>query len=143
MKKILFPILGLLLLSVPVSADGNDNATRPSVPERTSVEQYPRHYRMQVLSNHALERIIKLAKEVSFSNDRRCLLEAALIERHITCDQCIRLMKELADFDDERLDIVRLVRGNLADPENIIDILDEFSFSSNRDTARELLRPRR
>ena len=116
MKKILFPILGLLLLSVSVSADGNDNATRPSVPERTSVEQYPRHYRMQVLSNHALERIIKLAKEVSFSDDRRCLLEAALIERHITCDQCIRLMKELADFDDERLDIVRLVRGNLADP---------------------------
>ena len=70
------------------------------------------------------------------------LLEAALTERHVTAAQCVRLM-ELANFDDERLEIVRCVSGRLVDPENIPDILDEFSFTSNRDKALELLRPRR
>mgnify|MGYP002241144125 CR=1 FL=1 len=92
----------------------------------TNTSDVRNRYHFNLLSPEGLKHIIALAKEVSFKDDRMRLLEAALTERHVTAAQCVRLM-ELADFDDERLEIVRCVSGRLVDPENIPDILDEFT----------------
>ena len=119
--------------------------TRPEhtvSPETVEVTQVPHRRHLNVLSSRAAERILKLAKETSFKDDRMRLLEAALLERYVTAAQCVKFL-QLADFDDERLAILRLVGNRIADPENIIDILDEFTFDSGRNRAREILRPRR
>ena len=142
MKSIILATLCLTVLSAPLSAD-NEEKDIPTWPHAiTNTSDVRNRYHFNLLSPEGLKHIIALAKEVSFKDDRMRRLEAALTERHVPAAQCVRLM-ELADFDDERLEIVRCVSGRLVDPENIPDILDEFSFTSNRDKALELLRPRR
>lgn len=137
MKSIILATLCLTVLSA------NEEKDIPTWPHAiTNTSDVRNRYHFNLLSPEGLKHIIALAKEVSFKDDRMRLLEAALTERHVTAAQCVRLM-ELANFDDERLEIVRYVSGRLVDPENIPDILDEFSFTSNRDKALELLRPRR
>ncbi len=143
MKTFILAACCLIGVSTSLQADRHDRVLPPSSTEHAAAGRPPRHDRMPTLSTHATERIIELAREVSFNDDRMRLLEAALLERHVTCAQCVRLMDKLADFDDERLDIVRLIGGRIADPENISIILDEFSFTSDRDKARDMLRPRR
>lgn len=142
MKRLLLTALCLTFLSAPLAADHEERSTRPSVHKDTDLSASATYRPHNVLSPQGLERIIRLAKEVSFKDDRMRLLEAALTERPVTADQCVRLMK-LADFDDERLEIIRCVNGNLVDPENIPDILNELNFKSNRDKAWEILSPRR
>ena len=130
--------------TIPFSLSA-DHPTRPEHSLSTDVAevaQYPRRRPLNVLSPQASERILKLAKEMSFDDDRMRLLEAALLERYITAAQCVKFL-QLANFDDERLAILRLVGNRIADPENIIDILDQFTFDSDKQRAREILRPRR
>ena len=93
-------------MSAPLSAD-NEEKDIPTWPHAiTNTSDVRNRYHFNLLSPEGLKHIIALAKEVSFKDDRMRLLEAALTERHVTAAQCVRLM-ELANFDDERLEIVR------------------------------------
>ncbi len=141
MKKLLFATLCFTFLFGPVKADNHEKRAFPVLTETAGTSETTHFHPTNLLSPHGLERIISLAKEVSFKDDRMRLLKAALTERDVTTAQCVRLMR-LADFDDERLEIIQCVAGHIADPENIDDILDELNFSSNRDKARKMLRLR-
>lgn len=142
MKARLLSLCCLAAIPFSLPADRHVCPTLLPTPEAAETAQYPHRRPLNVLSPRAADRIFQLAKETSFRDDRMRLLEAALLERYITASQCVKFLK-LADFDDERLAIIRLVGNRIADPENIIDILDQFSFDSDRQRARDILRPRR
>lgn len=141
MKTLIFTLALLFVTPTLTKADEQKVVTSLSS-EKKSINQYPHRPPINVLSQPSCERIIKLAKEVAFSDDRYRLLEAALTERYLTAAQCIRFLR-LADFDDERLKILSFIGSRIVDRENIIDIIELFSFSDDQAKAKKILQFKR
>lgn len=137
--KTIFSFLVLAMTLTPLTALSGEPAKQDNGKNFSTFSQSPRHRLPKALSQEAFNRIVKLAQAVSFSDDRMRLLEAALLERFITSSQCRRLLHIMADFDDERLKIISFIGNRITDPENIIDILDEFSFEDGRNKAKAIL----
>lgn len=65
-------------------------------------------------------------------------LDRSIRFQKFSCAQCIRLMS-LYTFDDDKLKMLKVLKGHIADTQNYNDIIDSLDFISSRDKAREIL----
>ncbi|MDO4692101.1 MAG: DUF4476 domain-containing protein [Porphyromonadaceae bacterium] len=81
-------------------------------------------------------------KRVPYPRDRREMIANATLERYFTVGQSCRLLS-LYSYDDDRLDILRLLSGRIVDLEYADRILEMFRYRSSQEKAHSLLIPPR
>lgn len=99
---------------------------------------YPVRHSM-VLNDKQFDAFFKRVKDEPFDDDRLELLKEEADRTDFTCAQCVRLLR-LNTFDDERLQMLRILAPAIIDPENGRMIIDLMDFSSSEAEARKLLR---
>lgn len=77
-------------------------------------------------------------KNEPFKDDKFTLLKLSAENNAFSCRQCAKLMS-LFPFDDEKLQVVRILAPQIADKENYKEIVGVLSFLSNKEKAQRLL----
>lgn len=78
-------------------------------------------------------------KAASFEDNRLDLIEVASLAAYYTCGQCARLL-QLFNFDDTKLQALRLMASHIVDPQNVSVVTETLSFDTNKDKALQILR---
>ena len=107
-----------------------------TVEQRHHKEQPSRHH--SAMSEKDFQFLYKIIKKKSFDDDRMEILSVGVLDNYFTCQQCVRLMS-LYKFDDDKLQILRIMAGHIVDLENHHDILMRLDFESNKLKALYIL----
>ena len=107
-----------------------------TVEQRHHKEQPSRHH--SAMSEKDFQFLYKIIKKKSFDDDRMEILGVGVLDNYFTCHQCVRLMS-LYKFDDDKLQILRIMAGHIVDLENHHDILKRLDFDSNKEKALDIL----
>lgn len=93
----------------------------------------------RVMSSQLFDAFFNKMKKEPFSSDRFKMLEAALANTDFTCGQCLRLVK-LYSFDDDKMEIMKLMYPRIVDKEAFFTVVDVLTFSSNKDEMNEFVK---
>lgn len=80
----------------------------------------------------------EIYNKVKDSLFKESTLDRCIRFQEFSCAQCIRLMS-LYTFDDDKLKMLKVLKGHIADTQNYDDIIDSLDFISSRDKAKEIL----
>lgn len=97
-----------------------------------------RHY-SDVMNENDFQYLYNKIKGKAFDDDKLELLSVGVLSNQFTCRQCVKIMS-IFTFDDEKLKTLNIIASHIADKENGETILDSFTFSTNRDKAKEMIR---
>lgn len=135
--------LGAWMATEPLNAATSSNT---SVMESAKVQQHPRRerppHRSPIMNKEDFRFLYNIIKGKAFDKDRLELLSVGVLDNYFSCRQCVKLMS-IYTFDDDKLKVLNIMTGHIADLENAQLILDAFSFDSNKRKAASLLRVRR
>lgn len=70
--------------------------------------------------------------------DQLDLLEAGIGNRGLSCKQCVRMMS-IYRFDDDKLEVLKILAPNISDRENYDEIINALDFISSEEKARSIL----
>jgi hypothetical protein len=84
-----------------------------------------------------IERIMTAVNAESFSEDKLSALQFSAKNASVTAAEARRVLDAFASSDD-KLSALRILRDKISDPDNWQVIIDGFSFSDDRETARSL-----
>ncbi|MEG1587563.1 MAG: DUF4476 domain-containing protein [Bacteroidales bacterium] len=104
----------------------------PVVPPAYPAPVYPDH----VMGNSEFQQLYQELKDATFKDKQMKLLASRIQNRYFNSAQCIRIMS-LYTFDDDRMEVIRIMAPNIKDRENFENILDSLTFSSNKDKIRK------
>lgn len=76
--------------------------------------------------------------EVKNSVFKESTLERSIRDKKFSCAQCLQFMS-LYTFDDDKLKMLKVLKGHIADTINYDDIVNSLDFISSKDKAREIL----
>ncbi len=76
-------------------------------------------------------------KNKPFKDDQLELLQTGAENRFFTCKQCLRLMS-IYTFDDDKLEVCRVIIPRIVDRENYDKIVDGVSFISSQEKVRAM-----
>ena len=77
-------------------------------------------------------------KAKPFKDDQLDLLEAGIGNRGLSCKQCVRMMS-IYRFDDDKLEVLKILAPNISDRENYDEIINALDFISSEEKARSIL----
>lgn len=80
----------------------------------------------------------EIYNKVKDSVFKESTLDRSIRFQEFSCAQCIRLMS-LYTFDDDKLKMLKVLKGHIVDTQNYDDIIDSLDFISSRDKVREIL----
>lgn len=90
------------------------------------------------LSQNAFEILYNKVRQASFESGKLDLIEVASLGGYFTCAQCARLLS-IFSFTDGKMKALRFVAPHITDKQNASDIYRQFSFSSDKDKAAEIV----
>lgn len=90
------------------------------------------------MDNATFETLQSSVSKKPFKDDKLELLKVGLSDRYLTCNQCIKLMS-IFTFDDEKLNVLRMVGSKITDKENSTKIVDSLSFISSQTEAKTII----
>lgn len=110
-------------------------------PDRPGQGEYLPEYDQydRVMNPQLFDTFFNKVKQESFSSNRLKMIETALANTDFTCGQCLRLMK-LYSFDDDKMEIMKLMYPRIVDKEAFFTVIDGLTFSSNRDEMNEFVK---
>ena len=76
-------------------------------------------------------------KSKPFKDDQLDLLEAGIGNRGLSCKQCVRMMS-IYRFDDDKLEVLKILAPNISDRENYDEIINALDFISSEEKARSI-----
>ncbi len=121
-------------VAVPVTPQTDVVVTRPYN------AYHPR--RFDVMSDRDFQALYNKVKNKPFKDDQFEILSVGIDKRSVTCDQCVRMMS-IFTFDDDRLEILKIMSPNIVDLEHADKIVNSLSFISSEEKARSILGIRR
>lgn len=104
------------------------NTNRPNSPNDKIV----------AMDNSAFETLYSSVTKKPFKDDKLELMKVGLSDRYLTCSQCLKLMS-IFTFDDEKLNVIRIVGSRITDKENSAKIVDSLSFMSSQTEAKKII----
>ena len=82
--------------------------------------------------------LLKQVKESSFEDGKITIIKTSASSNTFKVKQISKLMKEFS-FSSGKLKLIKIVSGKIEDPRNRYNLIDNFSFDSDKDKARALL----
>ena len=118
--------------------DGRDNMRpeRPGRPEQG--EHRPGYGYNRVMNDQLFQTFYKEMKNEPFKDDRMKLLNAALAGSDFTSAQCLQLTK-LYTFDDDRMDIMKIMYPRIVDKEAFFTVINTLTFSSSKEKMKDFI----
>lgn len=150
LKQTLFT-LGLCMITVNTMATNSlpgDKQTKTrtvAISHLHTRTEYPQHqhspnrHHAEVMNENDFQYLYNKIKGKAFDDDKLELLSVGVLSNQFTCRQCIKIMSVFT-FDDAKLKTLNIMASHIADKENGETILDSFTFSTNRDKAKDMLR---
>lgn len=80
----------------------------------------------------------KNVKNATFASGKYKVIEVAGLGSRLSCDQVARIIS-LFTFSSEKMNALGMLAPRIADPENAITIYKQFTFSSEKDKAAEII----
>jgi hypothetical protein len=91
------------------------------------------------MDDAAFARLAAAVKKESFSENQVTIIETAARGNHFRVAQVKTLLEPIA-FSASKLRALEMVAPRLTDPQNNFELYDCFSFSADKDRARQILR---
>lgn len=89
-------------------------------------------------SDSDIESLYHKVKDAFPTAEKMNVLRQGVNKKYLTCRQCVRLLS-LCDFDNERIDFLKVLAPHVSDYQNSRLILDCMSFPSGKEEAQKLL----
>ena len=131
-KKSAIALVTLFTLAMPLMASG----------QRQEKEHHPRkemrgEFRPKAMSDKDFKMMCEVVDEASFNERKIGVIKVACISSYFTSKQCVKLLSMIS-FENDKLEALKILRPKMLE----IDakpILKQFTFSSNKDKAIEIL----
>lgn len=122
--------------------DSYEKYTNPPVAVYPTVEvppSRPPHITTGRVMNEAdFQAFQNKVKSKPFKDDQLKLLEIGIANKNLSCRQCVRMMS-IYRFDDDKLEMLKILAPSIVDRENYDEIIDALDFISSADKARKIL----
>lgn len=90
------------------------------------------------ISSAAFQSLVNQIKDEDFSDDQLNLISSAVKNNYFTVGQ-IGIILECLDMEDTRLSALSTLWEHVIDTENGFKLLSKFSFSDNKEKAKEIM----
>lgn len=127
-----------------VFMDSYEKSPNPSVAVYPSIEnnrEVPYRPRPSVGNGMNERDFLSLYTKVEskpFKDDRLEMLRNSIGNRAVNCKQCIRMMS-IFRFDDDKLEVLKILAPNISDRENYDEIIEALDFISSQEKAKKML----
>lgn len=91
-----------------------------------------------VMDSKNFDKLSHYVKSESFDDDRLILIRVAAMGCCFTSEQCAKLLSFFS-FDSNRITALKVLRPYIVETKNSKAIIKEFTFSSEKDAAIEIL----
>ena len=132
MKSIIALVM-LFTLAMPMMASEQN----PQVEHRPKKEMRHEH-RPRAMHNKDFKMMCEVVDDASFHEKKIGVIKVACISSYFNSRQCAKLLSMIS-FDDAKLKALKVLAPRMID-RDVTDIVKQFSFSSNKDKALEILR---
>ena len=136
-KRLAIVLIVLFALALPMMASEQN----PQVEHRPKKEmRYER--RPRAMHNKDFKMMCEVVDEASFHEKKIGIIKVACISSYFNSKQCVKLLSMIS-FDDAKLKALKVLAPRLiidTDVTEVTDIVKQFSFSSKKDKALEILR---
>ena len=132
-KRLAIALIVLFTLAMPMMASEQN----PQVEHRPKKEM--RHERRpRAMHNKDFKMMCEVVDDASFHEKKIGVIKVACISSYFNSRQCAKLLSMIS-FDDAKLKALKVLAPRMID-RDVTDIVKQFSFSSNKDKALEILR---
>lgn len=132
-KKSTIAILILFALVMPMMASEQRQEMEHHHRKEMRYERRPR-----AMHNKDFKMMCKVVDDASFHEKKIGIIKVACISSYFNSKQCAKLLSMIS-FDDAKLNALKVLAPRMID-RDVTDIVKQFSFSSNKDKALEILR---
>ena len=132
-KKSAIALIVLFALALPMMASEQN----PQVEHRPKKEMRYEH-RPRAMHNKDFKMMCEVVDDASFHEKKIGVIKVACISSYFNSKQCAKLLSMIS-FDDAKLKALKVLAPRMID-RDVTDIVKQFSFSSNKDKALEILR---
>lgn len=102
------------------------------------IESMPYPNDTPCLSDEAFSILYYKVKNANFNNDKKNLIEVASLGCYYSCAQCAQILK-IFNFDNERMNVLKLMAPRIVDPQNVYTISQQFTFDDAKKQAVRLV----
>ena len=136
-KKSAIALVMLFTLAIPMMA----SVQRQEMEHQHRKEMRHEH-RPRVMHNKDFKMMCEVVDDASFHEKKIGVIKVACISSYFNSRQCAKLLSKIS-FDDAKLKALKVLAPRLiidTDVTEVTEIVKQFSFSSNKDKALEILR---
>ena len=131
-------IVAISIISVPQQVSAQER--KPKAKQEQQFKKQPRKQRQarRAMRSKDFDTLHKIVKEASFDKDKKNIISIACIGNRFDTRQCISLLS-LFDFENSKLEVLEIIAPRLAEREKAYEILEQFTFSSHKEKAADIL----
>jgi hypothetical protein len=131
-KKSVIAIVMLFALAMPMMAS-------EQIPQK---ERYPRkemryERKPRAMHHKDFKMMCEIVDDASFHEKKIGVIKVACISSYFNSRQCAKLLSMIS-FDDAKLNALKVLAPRIID-KDVTEIVKQFSFSSSKDKAMEIL----
>ena len=131
-KKSAIALVMLFTLAIPMMA----SVQRQEMEHHHRKEMRHEH-RPRVMHNKDFKMMCEVVDDASFHEKKIGVIKVACISSYFNSKQCAKLLSMIS-FDNAKLKALKVLAPRMID-KDVTDIVKQFSFSSNKDKALEIL----
>ena len=132
-KKSAIALVMLFTLAIPMMA----SVQRQEMEHQHRKEMRHEH-RPRVMHNKDFKMMCEVVDDASFHEKKIGIIKVACISSYFNSKQCAKLLS-MIPFDDAKLKALKVLAPRMIG-RDVTDIVKQFTFSSNKDKALEILR---
>lgn len=132
-KKSAIALVMLFTLAIPMMA----SVQRQEMEHQHRKEMRHEH-RPRVMHNKDFKMMCEVVDDASFHEKKIGVIKVACISSYFNSKQCAKLLSKIP-FDDAKLKALKVLAPRMIG-RDVTDIVKQFTFSSNKDKALEILR---
>ena len=134
-KKSIIALVMLFTLAMPTMASE----------QSPQVERYPKkelrgEHRPRAMHRKDFKMMCEVVEDASFGDKKIGIIKVACISSYFDSKQCAKLLA-LFSFENDKLEALKVLAPRIVDV-NLKEILKQFTFSSNKDKALDILSER-
>ena len=136
-KKSAIALVTLFTLAMPMTASVQRQEMEHHQRKEMRYESRPR-----AMHKKDFKMMCEVIDDASFHEKKIGVIKVACISSYFNSKQCAKLLSKIS-FDDAKLKALKVLAPRLiidTDVTDVTDIVKQFSFSSNKDKALEILR---
>ena len=127
------------MMALAFSMPANAQDAFQQRPNQQGQERRVFHRHGDCLSDSKFSILYNKVKNASFDDRKFDLIEVASLGCYYSCQQVAKIIN-LFSFSDKKMKALQMMASHIIDPQNAADIYKQFTFSSDKDKAAEIIR---